>query len=87
MGSRLPTPGVSHDPHYPSLVGVEFQPEFGKPAGDHVPQVAGLALAYAVENDIIGKAFERNVRVFPYHPRVEAVMQEQVRQQRGDRAA
>jgi hypothetical protein len=63
------------------------QPDLGHPVPDRPAGVLRLASADAVHHAVVGVAFERYRREDPAHPRVERVMQKQVRQHGRDRRA
>jgi hypothetical protein len=83
-GRVLPgaTPAAVLAVHDPGLVGMQPQPDLGHPVPDRPAGVLRLASADAVHHAVVGVAFERYRREGPAHPRVERVMQKQVRQHR-----
>src|SRR5664280_3607346 len=64
---------------------MKFQPDIGEPTTDRLPHFAGLALGHAVDHRIVCEPLELDTRIFSGHPGVEAVVQEDVGDQRGDR--
>ena len=58
------------------------QPDVSEPTTDRVLHLTGLTLGHAVDHHIIRKTFELNTRELPNHPHVEAVMKENVGDQR-----
>jgi hypothetical protein len=88
-GRVLPgaTPAAVLAVHDPGLVGMQPQPDLGHPVPDRPAGVLRLASADAVHHAVVGVAFERYRREDPAHPRVERVMQKQVRQHGRDRRA
>src|ERR1700733_5958844 len=61
-----------------------MQPQLAAREGvdNRAPECPRLLGALAVTNDVVRVSLERDVRKRPRHPRIERVMQEQVRQQR-----
>jgi hypothetical protein len=64
----------------------EFQSDVGEATTDRLPHPAGLTLGHAVDHHIVCEAFEPDPGELPNHPQIEAVVQKQVGDQRGDRA-
>ena len=69
----------------PCLVGVDPQAHLPHSRGDRGQHVLGLPPALAVHDDVVGKTLKRAARELPGHPRIERVVQEQVRQDRRNR--
>ena len=69
----------------PCLVGVDPQAHLPHSRGDRGQHILGLPPALAVHDDVVGETLERAARKLPGHPRIERVVQEQVRQDRRDR--
>ena len=67
------------------LVRMQLQTDLRQASSDRVPDLVGLGLAATVHDRVVAVALERNGRELPGHPRIERVVQEQVREQRGDR--
>jgi hypothetical protein len=64
----------------------ELQSDVGEATTDRLPHPAGLTLGHAVDHHIVCEAFEPDPGELPNHPQIEAVVQKQVGDQRGDRA-
>jgi hypothetical protein len=69
------------------LLRMQFQLAIGKTIDERTPEGPGLCLGSAVTYNIVGLAFERDVRIVPRHPRIKRIVQKQVRQERTDNAA
>ena len=64
---------------------MQFQPDIDHPTTDRLPHPTGLAFGHAVDHHIIREPLELNARILPDHPEVEAIVQKDVGDQRGDR--
>ena len=71
--------------HDLGLLGVKLEAQGLEPLGHRGPQLSGLFLGVAVNDDVVRVALERTVWVFPVHPLVERVVHEQVGQNGRDR--
>jgi len=69
------------------LLRMELQSTIREALLQRIFQMFGLLPCAAVTNTIIGVPLEGNARIVPLHPRIEGIVQEQVRQQRTDHAA
>ncbi len=69
----------------PGLVGMQPQPDLLHPVADRGQHLACLQLADTVHDRVIDVALERDARKFPSHPRVERIVQEQIREHGRDR--
>ena len=61
------------------FIGMQPQPDLDHPVCDRSPHLLSLLLANTMHDRIISKAFERDIRKVPGHPRIKRVMQKQVR--------
>ena len=68
----------------PRLIGMNRSPA-PHSRGDRDAHVFGLPPALAVHDDVVGVTLKRAARKGPGHPRIERVVQEQVRQDRRNR--
>ena len=59
---------------------VQFQPDARQPLRQRVPDLPGLPLGRAVHHRVVGIALELHGRELALQPRIERVVQEQVRQ-------
>ena len=66
---------------------MKLQPDLDKPTRDRLPHEAGLAFADAMDHRIVREALELDGGMLLGHPRIEAIMQKQVGEDGGDRAA
>jgi hypothetical protein len=66
---------------------MEFQMALRQPCGDTRLKPARLRFTPAMRDDIIGIALEGDGRVFPVHPGIERIMQEEVCKDRTDATA
>jgi len=66
---------------------MQFQMALRQPCGDTRLKPARLHFALAMRDDIIGITLERDGRVFPLHPGIERIMQEEIRQDGADTTA
>lgn len=72
--------------HDPGLGRVQLQPDLLHPVADRPQDFAGSTLGTAVDNRVIGVAFELDVPKIAGEPLVERLVQEQIRQNRRDRS-
>ena len=78
----LASPVVVLAVHDPGLLRVQGQPDLAHPFPDRREHMPCLAFADAVHHHVVHVAFERDGRERPGHPRIERVVEEQVRQDR-----
>src|SRR5688500_13883885 len=64
------------------LLRMQDQPTSRKSGLQGTPQCSCFLFASAVTDDVVRVPFEWNVGIFPHHPHVEGIMQEQIRQNR-----
>jgi hypothetical protein len=57
---------------------MQFETDLCQSLRDSVLHLADLVLAGAVHYHVIAVVFERQVRIFSSHPRIECIMREQV---------
>jgi len=65
--------------HDPGFVGMQPQPDLYHPVFDRCAHLLSVLLAGAVHDGVVRETFERDVREVPGHPRIERIMQKQVR--------
>lgn len=61
------------------LLWMQYQPADREAVGDRAPQCPRLLGALAVTDNIVRVPLERDVRKCPHHPRVERIVEEQIR--------
>ena len=72
--------------HHPGLVRVQFQSYSTKPCTQVLAHLDSLSFGTAVKDTVIGIATKRHPRVMGCQPMVQRIVQEQVRQDRRQRA-
>src|SRR5919199_3811933 len=83
LGERAPSVGI-FTVHDVCLVGMQFQVALRQPCRDARLKPARLRFTLAMRDAIIGVALEGDRRLFPLHPGIERVMQEEIRKDRTD---
>ena len=78
LGERAPSVGI-FTVHDVCLVGMQFQVALRQPCRDARMKPARLRFTLAMRAASIGIALEGNRRLFPLHPGIERVMQEEIR--------
>lgn len=70
--------------HDGCLVRMQFQGALGQPGRDAGLQPARVRFTLAMRDDLIGIALAGEGRLFPLHPGIERIMQEEMSQERAD---
>ena len=83
LGERAPPVGICAI-HNVCLGRMEFQMALRQPCGDTRLKPARLRFTLAMRDDIIGIALEGDGRLFPLHPGIERIMQEEISKDRAD---
>src|SRR5262249_16631602 len=78
LGERAPSVSIFVI-HNMCLGRMEFQLALRQPCSDTRLKPACLRFTLAMRDDIIGITLERDGRVFPLHPGIERIMQEEIR--------
>jgi hypothetical protein len=83
LGERTPSVGILAV-HDVCLVRMQFQMALRLPHSDARLKPARLRFTLAMRDDIIGVALEGDGRLFPLHPGIERIMQEEIGKDRAD---
>src|SRR6476620_3706432 len=78
----IPVPPTVLAVHYFRLLGMQTQSDIGEPTPDCLPHLPGLTFGHTVDHRIVRETLEPDSRIFPRDPQIEAVMQEQISEQR-----
>ena len=83
LGGRAPPVGIFAI-HHVCLVRMQFQMALRQPCRDARMKPARLRFTLARRDDIIGIALEGDGGLFPLHPGIERIMQEEIGKDRAD---
>ena len=85
LGGRTPPVGIFAI-HNVCLVRMQFQMALRQPRGDARLKPARLRFTLAMRDEVIGRALEGDGRLFPAHPGIERIMQEEIGKDRAHTA-